>query len=76
MFVQGPSLTPRWWGEYRVISPRVVKSHGARKLVTVVLFAGMGSPVGSHERIGVIFRQIFLLSTEKIKKTLDKRRIG
>lgn len=68
MFVQGPSLTPRWWGEYGVISQRVVKSHGARKLVTVVLFAGMGSPVGSHERIGVIFRQIFLLSTGKNQK--------
>ena len=68
MFVQGPSLTPRWWGEYRVISTRVVKSHGARKLVTVVLFAGMGSPVGSHERTGVIFRQIFLLSTGKNQK--------
>ena len=66
--VRGPGVHTRWWGEYRVISPRVVKSHGARKLVTVVLFAGMGSPVGSHERIGVIFRQIFLLSTGKNQK--------
>ena len=68
MFVQGPSLTPRWWDEYRFISTRVVKSHGARKLVTVVLFAGMGSPVGSHERIGVIFRQFFFTVNGKKSK--------
>lgn len=27
MFVQGPSLTPRWWGEYRVISTHAVEIH-------------------------------------------------